>query len=39
MKNAIGTLGRCFSELDISRRRLTVLSWMHFGVARRARAG
>ena len=28
MKNAIGTLGRCFSELDISRRRLTVLSWM-----------
>src|SRR5262245_34070402 len=28
MKNAIGTLGRCLSELDISRRRLTLLSWM-----------
>jgi len=28
MKNAIGTLGRCVSELDISRRRLTVLSKM-----------
>jgi hypothetical protein len=28
MKNAIGTLGRCFSELDIKRRRLTMLSCM-----------
>jgi len=28
MKKAMGTLGRCFSELDIKRWRLTVLSWM-----------
>ena len=31
MKNAISTLGRCLSELDIRRRRLTVLSWMPSG--------
>jgi hypothetical protein len=35
MKNAIGTLGRCLSELDISRRRLTVLSWMPSGGKRK----
>lgn len=28
MKKAIGTLDRCLSELDIKRRRFTVLSWM-----------
>ena len=28
MKKAIGTFDRCLSELDIKRRRLTVLSWM-----------
>jgi hypothetical protein len=28
MKKAIGTLDRCLSELDIRRRRLTVLSWI-----------
>ena len=28
MKNAIGRFDRCLSELDIKRRRLTVLSWM-----------
>jgi hypothetical protein len=28
IKNAIGTLGKCLSEFDIRRRRLTVLSWI-----------
>lgn len=28
MKKAIGTLDKCLSELDIKRRRLTVLSWI-----------
>ena len=31
MKNAIGTSGRCRSELDISNSRLTVLSWIPVG--------
>ena len=31
MKNAIGTLEKCLSELDIKRRRLIVLSWMPSG--------